>query len=115
MKLAHLTLTLAACSLSSTAATNESETPMPTGTSNECAASATASGVVPTVSALVDINTADEATLRALADVTQERAQAIIAGRRNGLYKLPVDLIDRKILPATVFERIKACLKASQP
>jgi len=54
--------------------------------------------------AMVDLNSASAADLRALPGVTDAEAAKIVQGRP---YKEPGDLVSKKILPESVFGKIK--------
>jgi hypothetical protein len=54
--------------------------------------------------AVVDLNAASKDELVALAGIGNARAEAIIRGRP---FAAPGDLVERKILPASVFEPLK--------
>lgn len=56
------------------------------------------------VSAKININKADLATLESLSGIGEVRAQAIVDGRP---YQAVNDLLTRKIVPASVYEKIK--------
>lgn len=55
-------------------------------------------------SAKVDVNLATEEALRKLHGITEARAKAIIEGR---CYNATTELVDRKIIPNSVYEKIK--------
>lgn len=59
----------------------------------------------------VDINSAPVETLRKLNGISEARAKAIVYGR---CYDYTTDLVDRKILPKSAFEKIKEQLSVSQ-
>ena len=60
----------------------------------------------------VDINTASVDELKALPGVGDAYAQKIVAGRP---YKGRNELLDRKIVPADVYAKIRLQIKARQP
>lgn len=61
--------------------------------------------------ALIDINSATAAELDALPGIGEARSKAIIAGRP---YKGKDDLVNKKIIPASVYEKIKDQIIAKQ-
>jgi DNA uptake protein ComE-like DNA-binding protein len=61
--------------------------------------------------AKVDINGAPVEALRKLDGISEARAKAIVYGR---CYDYTTDLVDRKILPKSAFEKIKEQLTVSQ-
>jgi DNA uptake protein ComE-like DNA-binding protein len=75
---------------------------------SEAAPSAGKPGAGP---AKVDINGAPVEALRKLDGISEARAKAIVNGR---CYDYTTDLVDRKILPKSAFEKIKEQLTVSQ-
>lgn len=65
----------------------------------------------PAVQPVVDINTADKATLEKLKGIGPARADAIIKGRP---YKGKDELVEKKILPQSVYDGLKDELVARQ-
>lgn len=72
---------------------------------------AATSQMKPAVQPVVDINTADKASLEKLKGVGPARAEAIIKGRP---YKGKDELVQKKILPQSVYDGIKDELVARQ-
>jgi DNA uptake protein ComE-like DNA-binding protein len=67
--------------------------------------------IKPAVQPVVDINTADKATLEKLKGIGPARADAIIKGRP---YKGKDELVEKKILPQSVYDGLKDELVARQ-
>lgn len=61
---------------------------------------------------LIDINTADKATLMTLDGIGEARSDAIIKGRP---YRAKNELADKSIIPEAVYDKIKDRIIARQP
>jgi len=60
---------------------------------------------------LIDINTADKATLMKLEGIAEARSDAIIKGRP---YRAKNELADKNIIPQAVYDKIKDKIIAKQ-
>lgn len=87
---------------------SKAETPMPAA-KTEAPKAATKKS--PVAKELVDINTATPEQLEALPSVGKAYAEKIIAGRP---YKAKSDLTGRKIIPGSVYNKIKGQIIAKQ-
>ncbi len=58
-------------------------------------------------SALIDLNTASEADLQELPGIGPARARAIVAARAEAAFVSSDDLVDRGVLPESVYEAIR--------
>ena len=61
---------------------------------------------------LIDINTADKATLMTLDGIGEARSDAIIKGRP---YRAKNELADKGVIPEAVYDKIKDRIVARQP
>ena len=80
----------------------------------EAAAAAPGTSVPGTVGKpLTDINTASQKELEALPGIGEVRATRIIESReRDGRFRAPVDLLERRIITAGVYEQLKDIVTA---
>ncbi len=76
------------------------------------APSAAAAASRPARVALVDLNNADLDTLLQLEGITAERASAIVRGRP---YRTPDEMVSRRILSRSAFDKIKPRVVALKP
>jgi competence protein ComEA len=100
MKLRGLTILLAIALLGGAAVTQFAATPVH------------AMMAPPPAAALVDINSASKADLSALPGIGDVYSQKIIDNRP---YRVKTDLVNKKVIPAATYAKIKDLIIATQP
>ena len=106
------TILLGAVSTLGIAAAAQPAAPAKTATPASKTATATPAAKHTSATKVVDINTASIDELKALPGVGDAYAQKIVDGRP---YKGRNELLDRKIVPADVYSKIRTSVKARQP
>ena len=106
------TILLGAVSALGIAAAAQPAAPAKTAAPASKTATATPAAKHTSATKVVDINTASIDELKALPGVGDAYAQKIVDGRP---YKGRNELLDRKIVPADVYSKIRTSVKARQP